>query len=112
MNGSGLLTGLLIACIGAGGFLFSRRYGGSTALEELERANGVMERRVKQLEEENQGQARRIAELEASRDVAIAIVPVLDALRLHEERAGARSDATLAILQMIADQLGAERELT
>lgn len=92
------------------GYLFVRRHGGGTALEELERANRVLERRVNELEQENARQATELLTLRGRTDVALAIVPVLEALKLHEERASERSSRTLDVLDLIAARLGPERE--
>lgn len=96
--------------LGIGGVLFVRRHGGSTALEELERANRVLERRVHELEQLNGELVGQVAALTATRDVSVAIAPVLEALTLHEERAGQRGETTAVLLQMIADRLGKDPE--
>lgn len=96
--------------LGAGGFSFVRKHGGGAALEELERANRVLERRVHELETSDAAKSMRIAELEAKTDVALAITPVLEALRVHETQAAARSTATLDVLHMIAAKLGPDAE--
>lgn len=101
-----LLLLIVGAALAAGAFLFARRFGGGAALEQLERANRVLERRVHELEQDNATLTGRVQTLTASRDVSIAITPVLEALKLHEERAALRSDKTLGVLQLIADQLG------
>jgi hypothetical protein len=97
-----------VLAVGAGGFSFARRFGSSSALLELERANGVLDRRVKELESENKTQAHRISELEAKTDVALALTPLLEALHRHEEHAERRASATLHVLDMIAQKLGPE----
>lgn len=99
---------ILGAALAFGGFMFARRFGGGAALAELERANNVLERRVHELEAADAAKTRRIAELEASRDVSLAIVPVLAALQHHEEQAAHRADANLKVLGLIASKLGAE----
>lgn len=100
---------LVTVAIAAAAFLFVRRHGGGSALEELERANRVLERRVNELEHENSKQAGEIATLKGRTDIALAIAPVLEALRLHEERASERSTRTLDVLGLIADRLGPEQ---
>lgn len=85
---------------------YFRRHGGGTALAELERANRILERRVHELEQDNATLSGKVQTLTASRDVTIALTPVLTALELHETRAASRSEATLGVLQLIADQLG------
>jgi hypothetical protein len=97
-------------CVAAAGWLFVRRHGGGSALEELERANRILERRVGELEQENNRQAGELATLRSRTDVGLAIAPVLEALKLHEERAGERSSRTLDVLDLIARRLGPEAE--
>lgn len=101
---------LVTLAIAMAGYLFVRRHGGGTALEELERANRVLERRVGELEQENTRQAAEILTMRSRTDVALAIAPVLEALKLHEERAGARSERTLDVLDLIASRLGPEAQ--
>lgn len=90
--------------------LYMRRHGGGAALAELELANRVLERRINDLTAENVRLAGEVATLRARTDVALAVGPVLEALRTHEERAAERSDKHLAVLGLIADRLGAEHE--
>lgn len=90
--------------------LYFNRHGGGAALEELERANGILEGRVKDLEQQNEQQAAEIVALKTKTDISLAIMPVLDALKLHEERAAQRSERTLDVLGLIADRLGPEQQ--
>lgn len=103
-----LLEYLLVAAIALGGFAFARRYGGGTALEQLERANKVLEQTVHEQEQQIARLQRRVAELEGKTDLTIALVPVLEALKGHEVEAGKRSIATLGVLEQIARRLGPE----
>lgn len=103
-----LLEYAIVAAVALGVYMFARKYGGGAALEQLERANNVLERRVAVLEDENARKDRRIAELEGKTDLTIALVPVLEQLKLHEAQATRRSDATLNVLHLIAGKLGAE----
>jgi hypothetical protein len=98
----------LLACFALGSFLFARRYGGGAALAELERANRILTGRVTELEAQDITKTRRIAELEARTDIALALMPVIEALHTHELAAAKRSEATLNLLGMIADRLGRE----
>jgi len=98
------------AGLAGGAYRFARRFGGSSALEELERANGILERRVDVLTKENAELRAEVAKLSASRDLSVALQPVLTALTTHEELASRRADATLHVLDMIAGKLGAEPE--
>lgn len=112
MDFGALVPEVLLAASAVGGFAFARRHGGGTALEELERANSVLERRVHELETSDAAKSMRIAELEAKTDVALAITPVLEALRMHELEAAKRSNATLLLLELIAARLGPEPAAT
>lgn len=91
-----------------GAFVFARRFGGGAALAELERANTVLERSVRELRADNARLTAEVAVLRARTDVAVAIAPVLEALRNHEVQAATRSDAMLAVLGQIAGRLGPE----
>lgn len=104
------VPGWIAAALAVGLAFYVRRHGGGAALDELERANRVLERRVQELESENVRQARELSALRARTDVASALEPVLDALRLHEERASERANKTLDVLGMIAEKLGPESE--
>lgn len=92
--------------VAAAGYI--RKRGGGTALESLERANRVLEKRVVELERANTQLLGEVAALTATRDVSVAIAPVLAALVEHEERAAGRGDRHAILLQMIADRLGAD----
>jgi hypothetical protein len=94
----------------AGAFMFARRFGGGAALTELELANKVLVKAVAELRADNVRLTAEVASLRASRDVGVAILPVLEALRLHEERAGERAEKTLGVLGLIADRLGPEAQ--
>lgn len=50
----------------------------------------------------------QITELKAQKDVATALIPVLDAMTNHEHRANERHVAMLAIMDLIAQHLGKE----
>lgn len=106
MHGVDLLLLLLGAGMAAGAFAFARRYGGGAALEQLERANRILTRRVDEQDATIAQQSAELAKLRLETNVTKAIAPVLEALRHHEERAAERSDKTLNVLQLIADQLG------
>lgn len=108
MNVAALAEAVGVLAIGAGGFSFARRFGGSTALAEMERANRILERRVHELESANELQAKRITELEQRTDIALALSPVLLALQHHETAATQRAEATLGVLDLIARRLGPE----
>ena len=99
---------IVTLALALGGVLFMRRFGGGLALAELQRANRILSRSVRELENKLAKATARIAELEARTDVAVAILPVLDALRSHEVQAETRSIRTLAVLDLIAQRLGPE----
>jgi hypothetical protein len=103
-----LITGLIAATASMGAMLFFRRYGGATALAELERANRVLEKRVRELEELDGAHTLELKELRARTDIALAMTPIMDALELHEREVQKRSHATLTVLGLIADRLGVE----
>lgn len=100
---------LTIALI-VGAFLFARRFGGGAAMRELELANKVLQKAVVDLRADNVRLTAEVSSLRASRDVGLAILPVLDALKLHEERAAERSERTLDVLDLIAGRLGPETQ--
>ena len=103
-----LLPTFLAAAVVIGMVLFLRRYGGSTALAELERVNGVLDRRVHQLSRENQSLSGENMVLHAKTDLAAAFEPVSQ--QLHDQHAEAmrKADRSMALLGMIADRLGPE----
>lgn len=103
---SGLAAFAVVSAVALGSFAFSRKFGGSAALEELERANKVLAGRVTELTADNKMLAAKVAALERERNIALALVPVLDAMTQHEERANSRHEATLHVLDLIADRLG------
>jgi hypothetical protein len=86
------------------------RGGGGTALDTLQTANRVLERRVHELEQQAKKDTAKIAELSGKTDMALAVKPFMEWATLHETRAGQRHEGIVAVLQMIADRLGAENE--
>lgn len=103
-----VLEAVFVAALALGGFAFARRYGGGAALEQLERANRILEETVEKQAGMIARLQTRVAELEGKTDLTIALVPVLTALGKHEDEAGKRSDAMLGVLHMIANRLGPE----
>lgn len=97
---------LIVSSMAFGGFLFARRFGAGAALEQLERANRILESRVLELEAADRTKAARITELEAKTDVTIALSPVVALLEQHEHAAERRTERTLNLLSLIADRLG------
>jgi hypothetical protein len=65
------------------------------ALEIQQRANGVLNDRVKQLEDDGKHDRETINILSAKTDVSLAIIPLLDWCKSHERLAEARADEIL-----------------
>ena len=80
---------------------------------ELERQihdrDSKLERDIKERDGTISALERINAELRATKDVSVAILPVLQAMNMHEERAAERHAATLKIMDLIAIHLGPER---
>ena len=94
------------------------RGGGSTAIQSLETANRVLERRVHVLENQRKADAQTIAtqsatiaKLQAQTNIATALEPVLTWTHLHEERDQERFEKTLLVLDQIARRLGPDIEV-
>ena len=94
----------LIAVLVAAFFIW--RGGGGTALTVLSQANEVLEMRVRELEKKQEADAKLIAELQKSRDFALAFQPIATATEHHEMRAQKRFERTLNVLDLIASRLG------
>lgn len=86
------------------------RGGGGTALATLEAANRILEGRVHELEKQGKRDAETIAELRGRTDVALAMQPLTVSMEHHEERAQARFEKTLDVLDLIATRLGKEHD--
>lgn len=82
------------------------RGGGAAALDSLDKANHVLERRVRELERQGKEDTSTIAELRGRTDVALAISPLITWSESHEQRAQQRHEATLGVLELIAGRLG------
>ena len=89
-----------------GAFLFARRFGGSTALEELERANRILSRRVDELERINREQANEVVLLRSRTDIAKALEPLSTLLTAQHGEAMSRFGHMETLLGMIAARLG------
>lgn len=100
----------ITAALALGAVLFARRYGGGAALEEMERANRILTHRVDELTADNRRLGDELTALKAKTDVTLALVPVIKALEMHEERAAERSTKTLTVLDLIAGRLGPDAE--
>lgn len=82
------------------------RGGGGTAVSGLSDTNRELERQIKVGEGKLSALERVNAELRAEKDVTVAIMPVLETLRMHEERAQERHERMLVVLDLIAQRLG------
>lgn len=98
------------ALLAIGALWFLRRYGGGTALAELERANRILEKRVLEQAGEIKALTAELATLRSRTDVALAMAPVLKALELHEREAERRAVRMLKVLDLIAQRLGPDAE--
>jgi hypothetical protein len=76
------------------------------AIGYLREANAVLEQEVETLKVTVKEQAKEIATLRATRDLAPIARRVLDELHGHETRADARFKQTTLILDLIAERLG------
>ena len=97
---------LFVAALGIAWVLWRGQSG--TAVSILRDANQVLARKLNELEQRSQEQARTIAELESRTDIALALAPVIEAIDAHEKRSEARQASDLRVLQLIADRLGPE----
>jgi hypothetical protein len=94
----------VVAVIGVAFLVY--RGGGSAALGILETANGILEKRVHDLEQQSRADQKKIGELEARTDVSLALVPVLAEIQSHDLRVQQRADKMLTVLDLIAQRLG------
>lgn len=102
----GTLVGWLTLALMVGGAFYFRLFaGGATAIESLEAANRVLEKRIKDLEDQVRADARTIIELRARTDIGIAMKPLLDWSEAHEARASERHGAMLVVLEQISTNL-------
>lgn len=102
------MAAIAVAVLAVAGGIALWRGGGSTALETLQVANRVLERRVHELEGEVKELRLVNAALSIRTDFAAAFAPMLTWAEEHEANAAKRSDAALRLLGMMAGQLGAE----
>lgn len=100
----------LIAVVGASLFAatFLWRHGGGAALEQLERANGILVRRVAELEYETAAKSEENARLRERTDLAAAFAPVRTMLERQHSEAMAQFGAMTKLLGMVAARLGPE----
>jgi hypothetical protein len=104
-----IIVGVPFSIITIAGAWALWRGGGGTAITSLQATNRILEERVKTLEDQSREKDRLIAELKGRTDVTLAITPalapILDWTHAHEARAQERHEATLAVLQLVADRL-------
>lgn len=74
-------------------------------MAELERANGILERAIRELRERIDALEAENAELRGRTDVAVAIERSMET---HEDRAQRRFEMTAVLMDMIARRLGPE----
>jgi len=102
------LTDLLLA----GVVLFSAwrlsKHGGGAALTEYDTANKRLERSLAEARTETARLIVELAKLQGETNVALAVAPVLEWSRMHEQRAAERHSATITVLDLIAARLGPE----
>jgi hypothetical protein len=89
------------------------RGGGGFAVQQLQLANEVMEKRIRELELELKNAMSTIEMLRARTDVTEVVRPLIDtekalvqAVLDHERQAANRSDKILGVLDLIAAKLG------
>lgn len=102
----GTLPGwLTVIAVAVAAWVFYRG-GTGTAVGGLTDTNRELERQIKERDGKISALERINAELRAEKDVAVAILPVLETMKLHEQRAQERHDKTVVILDLIAQRLG------
>lgn len=99
-----LPTWLILVLTGAVAWRVSRG-GGGTAVQELSKANEVLEDAGKKKDAEIHDLRSRISSLEARTDIAQALQPLSDSINNHEARAQTRFEQTSAILELVAERL-------
>lgn len=100
-----------IAMVGLfAGAIIALRGGTGTAVAGLQATNRELERQVHTLTEKVNALEKENAELRGRTDVSTQIAPVLQALEAHERHAASRSEATLAVLNLIASRMGPDPE--
>jgi hypothetical protein len=105
-NVVGTLPGWLTLITLAGVGYVLLRGGSPQAIAGLRDINSELERQIKEKEGTIKTLERVNAELRAEKDVAVALIPVIEALRGHEARAQERHVGTLKVLDLIAHHLG------
>lgn len=106
----GSLPGWITLAVLVAGFYVFLRGGGGVALGHLRDANEVLTATIAEQDSKLRDAEREISELRGRTDVSIAIAqalgPIIEWSGSHETRAQERHEASLKILEMIADRLG------
>lgn len=106
----GTIPGWLTLVFLAGSALYVMRHGGSTAIEELSKANDYLGKRVQSLGGEVRDLKVQNAELRGRTDIAAVLSPLIDWTAHHEARAQERHEATLKLLALIAERFGPDED--
>ena len=76
--------------------------GGGAAVEELSKANEILEKALNREREDGIDRQRRISALEAKTDVVLAVTPLMAD---HEKRAEERHKGVVEVLEAIRDSI-------
>ncbi len=82
------------------------RGGTGTAVGGLQDTNRELERQIRERDGKISALERINAELRATKDVSIAILPVIESMKGHEVRAQERHEGSMKVLALIAERLG------
>lgn len=100
---------LLLASVGAFVYYFFNRKGHTgEALDFIEKANDLLTKENKALKEQNINKDAEIATLRASRDVSLAIRPVLEEIKELKAQQIRQHETFIGFLAMIADAMPKE----
>lgn len=107
------LDPFIIAIVGASVYYFFNKRGHTgDALDFVEKANDVLTKENRVLKEQCINKDAEIATLKASRDVTIAIKPVLEEIRVLRETQVHQQEQIMGILTLIANNIGPENIIT
>lgn len=96
-----------ITLVGVGVVAWLLYQGGSgTAVSGLTDTNQELERQIRERDGKISALERVNAELRATHDVSVAILPVIENMHGHEIRAQERHEGTMKVLALIAERLG------